>query len=167
MMIPPRDNYISWSEYFMGIAVLSAQRSKDPNTQVGACIISTKNIIIGTGYNGFPTGCLDSQLPWGRDGDFLNTKYPYVIHAEENAIANSNNNLTGCTLYVTLFPCHNCAKTIIQQGIKTIIYLRDQVNMEHQDSIIAAKRMFDLSGVRYSKYITKDNRNTELKINLE
>ena len=103
----------------MSIAVLSAQRSKDPNTQVGACIVNSSNKIVGVGYNGFPSGCLDDQLPWNRDGDFLNTKYPYVVHAEQNAIMNSHvKDLSGCTLYVTLFPCNECGKLIIQSGIK-------------------------------------------------
>ncbi len=166
-MLPPRDNYISWAEYFMGIAVLSAKRSKDPNTQVGACIVSQKNIIVGTGYNGFPTGCLDSQLPWGREGNFLDTKYPYVIHAEENAISNSNNDVTGCTLYVTLFPCHNCAKKIIQEGIKYVIYLKEPHSQEHQESLAAAKKMFDLCNVRYIKYTPKEGHSTEIKLKLE
>jgi dCMP deaminase len=117
---------ISWAEYFMGIAVLSSQRSKDPSTQVGACIVTSENKIVSMGYNGFPTGCLDSQLPWGRDSENpLETKYLYVVHAEKNAILNATGNLKGCTLYVTLFPCHECAKDIIQSGIKRIVYLRD------------------------------------------
>ena len=116
--------HISWDEYFMGIALLSAKRSKDPSTQVGACIINKDKRIIAIGYNGFPKGCEDSEFPWGKtDSNPLNTKYPYVVHAEANAILNSNSNLKGSKLYVTLFPCNECAKLLIQAGIEEIVYL--------------------------------------------
>ena len=118
-----RDDYLSWDEYFMGIALLSAQRSKDSNTQVGACIVNQEHKIVSVGYNGMPTGCNDDDMPWEREGDFLNTKYPFVCHAELNAILNrSAGSLQGCSLYVTLFPCNECAKAIIQSGIREIIY---------------------------------------------
>ena len=156
-----RDDYLSWDEYFMGIALLSAQRSKDSNTQVGACIVNQEHKIVSVGYNGMPTGCNDDDMPWEREGDFLNTKYPFVCHAELNAILNrSAGSLQGCSLYVTLFPCNECAKAIIQAGIKTVIYDCDKY--EHTPSVIASKRMLDAAGVRYYKY----NR-TGRKINLD
>ena len=122
-----RQDYLSWDEYFMGIALLSAQRSKDNSTQVGACIVNKENKILSVGYNGMPTGCNDDDMPWEREGDFLNTKYPYVCHAELNAILNYNGgSLKGARVYVTLFPCNECTKAIIQSGIKEIIYLSDK-----------------------------------------
>ena len=144
-----REDYISWDEYFMGIAMLAAKRSKDPNTQVGACIVSQDNIIISTGYNGMPKGCSDDEYPWERDGD--QTKYPYVVHAELNAILNAGGRvLRGARLYVALFPCNECAKAIIQSGIKEIIY--DEDKYADTPSVIASKRMLDSAGVRYRKY---------------
>ena len=113
-----RTDYISWDEYFMGVALLSAKRSKDPSTQVGACIVNEDKRIVGIGYNGFPRGCEDKIFPWEREGKFLTTKYAYVVHAEVNAILNSSSNLNGATLYVSLFPCNECAKVIIQSGIR-------------------------------------------------
>ena len=113
-----RQDYLSWDEYFMGIAFLSGMRSKDPSTQVGACIIDEDKKIIGIGYNGFPQGSSDDEMPWDREGDFLETKYPYVVHAELNAILNSIKSLKNCTIYVTHFPCNECAKAIVQAGIK-------------------------------------------------
>lgn len=144
-----RADHISWDEYFMGVAVLSSLRSKDPNTQVGACIVSEDKKIIGVGYNGFPLGCSDDDLPWAREGDWLNTKYPFVCHAELNAILNSNNSasLKGATLYVALFPCNECAKAVIQAGIKKIVYLSDKY--ADTDATKASKRMFDAAGVSY------------------
>ena len=145
-----RSDYISWNEYFMGVAILAAQRSKDPNTQVGACIVSPENKIVGVGYNGLPWGCEDDQFPWAaREGDLYDTKYPYVVHAELNAILNSISHLQGCTIYVSLFPCHECVKAIIQSGIKEIIYEDDKYN--GTDSDRAAKRMLDAAGVKYTK----------------
>ena len=143
-----REDYISWDEYFMGIAMLAAKRSKDPNTQVGACIVSQDNIIISTGYNGMPKGCSDDEYPWERDGD--QTKYPYVVHAELNAVLNANGrDLRGSKLYVALFPCNECAKAIIQSGIKEVIYISDKYR--NTDSVRASKRMFDAAGVKYTK----------------
>jgi len=130
----------------MGVALLSAQRSKDPNTQVGACIVNPDKKIVGVGYNGFPSGCDDDQLPWEREGAFLETKYPYVCHAELNAILNSiSRDLKGCSIYVALFPCNECAKAIIQSGIKEIVYLSDKY--EGTDGVIASKRMLNQAGV--------------------
>ena len=120
-----RTDYISWDEYFMGVALLAAKRSKDPNTQVGACIVDENNVILTTGYNGFPIGCSDDEFPWNREGEI--TKYPYVVHAELNAILNaSGKSLKGSRIYVALFPCNECAKAIIQAGIKEVIYLSDK-----------------------------------------
>jgi dCMP deaminase len=141
-----RKDYLSWDDYFMAVALLSAQRSKDPNTQVGACIVSPQNKIIGIGYNGFPIGCSDDELPWERDGKPLETKYPYVCHAEMNAIVNSTKaDLTGSRLYVSLFPCNECAKLVIQVGIKTVVYLSDKYS--ENDFFIAARKMLKMAGV--------------------
>ena len=143
-----RPDYLSWDDYFMCIAALSAMRSKDPSTQVGACIVDEKRKIIGLGYNGFPTGCSDDDLPWAREGDFLQTKYPYVVHAEVNAILNSSRrDLSGCSLYVDLFPCNECAKVIIQSGLPEVVYLSDKY--AKSDSVVASKRMFGQAGVAY------------------
>lgn len=144
-----RDNHISWDSYFMGVAKLSSLRSKDPHTKVGACIVNQKNRIIGIGYNGFPYGCDDSLYPWTNDKtkDPLDTKYPYVVHAEPNAILNSTSNLEGATLYVTLFPCNECAKLIIQSGIKKIVYMSDIY--ADTFSTKASKKMFDSANVKY------------------
>ena len=118
-----RTDYLSWDEYFMGIALLSACRSKDSNTQVGACIVSDENKILSMGYNGMPTGCSDDEMPWGREGEPLETKYPFVCHAELNAILNrSSGSLKNARLYVSLFTCNECAKAIIQSGIREVIY---------------------------------------------
>jgi dCMP deaminase len=152
MKAKKRTDYLSWDEYFMGMALLSARRSKDPNTQVGACIVDKNNKIVGVGYNGFPIGCSDDELPWDREGDFLDTKYPYVCHAELNAVINSNTaSLNDCSLYVALFPCNECAKIIIQSGIKHIIYLSDKY--AETDGVKAAKRMFKMSGVECKQLI--------------
>ena len=141
-----RTDYINWDEYFMGIAMLAARRSKDPSTQVGACIVSQDNIIISTGYNGMPQGCSDDEFPWNREGE--ETKYPYVVHAELNAILNANGrDLRGSRLFVALFPCNECAKAIIQSGVKEVIYLSDKY--AHTPTTIASKRMLDAAGVRY------------------
>jgi dCMP deaminase len=144
-----REDYIGWDEYFMGIALLSAKRSKDPSTQVGACIVNSENKIVGVGYNGFPKGCPDDKFPWDREGDFLDTKYPFVMHAEQNAILNSIKRLSGCTIYVGLFPCNECAKSIIQSGIREVVFLSDKY--DGSDSNKASKMMFDSSGVTYRK----------------
>ena len=143
-----REDYISWDEYFMGIALLSAMRSKDNNSQVGACIVSQENKILSLGYNGMPIGCNDDDMPWEREGEDLNTKYMYVCHSELNAILNSpNHDLRGARMYVTLFPCNECAKAIIQSGVKEVYYLSDK----YADSMstLASKRMMDSAGVKY------------------
>lgn len=146
-----RNDYINWDEYFMGIATLTAMRSKDPNSQVGACIVSPENKILSLGYNGMPIGCSDDEMPWGREGAPLDTKYMYVCHAELNAILNSaHNNLKGARVYVTMFPCNECAKAIIQSGIAEIVYREDKYPTS--DSSIASHRMFRLAGVRVTRY---------------
>ena len=140
--ISKRTNYISWDEYFMAVALLSAERSKDPSTQVGACVANDQNKIVGVGYNGFPLGCSDDELPWTREGSFLETKYPYVCHAELNAVLNSiSTDLRNCRIYVGLFPCNECTKVIIQAGIKEIIYLSDKYR--DSDQVKASKKMLD------------------------
>ena len=147
-----REDYISWDEYFMGVAMLTAQRSKDPSTQVGACIVDKDKTILSTGYNGFPLGCSDDDFPWEREGETENdTKYPFVVHAELNAILNARGkNLTGATIYVALFPCHECAKAIIQSGIKRVVYLSDKYATTH--STLASKRMLSAAGVALTPF---------------
>ena len=145
-----RKDYISWDEYFISLAILSSKRSKDPNTQVGACIVDKNNKILSMGYNGTPIGMDDDIMPWKREGNFLETKYAYVCHAELNAILNSNRNLEGSKIYVYLFPCNECAKAIIQSGIKEVIYACDKY--KDTDSVIASKKMFDECGVKYREY---------------
>ena len=160
-----RKEYLSWDEYFMGVAKLSALRSKDPSTQVGACIVGADNRILSIGYNGTPNGFPDSDFPWDREGDALNTKYFYVCHAELNAILNFRGNrrdLEGARIYVALFPCNECAKAIIQCGIKEVVYLSDKY--DGTDGNIASKRLFDKCGVVYRMV---DVKNKEITLNLE
>lgn len=140
-----RKDYISWDTYFMGIAKLSSLRSKDPSTQVGACIVTPDHEIVGIGYNGFPKGISDDDFPWQSEGSFHETKYPYVVHAEANAILNATQNLKDCTLYVTLFPCNECTKIIIQSGIKELIYVSNKD--EGKDFQIASKLMLEKANV--------------------
>ena len=147
-----RTDYISWDEYFMGVAMLAARRSKDPSTQVGACIVSQDNIIISTGYNGMPKGCSDDEFPWNRDGE--DTKYPYVVHAELNAILNANGrDLRGSKLYVALFPCNECAKAIIQSGIREVYFLSDKYATT--PTTLASKRMLEAAGVKCQRLRTQ------------
>lgn len=157
-MSQKREDYISWADYFMGLAILASHRSKDPNSQVGACVVNEENKIVGVGYNGFPIGCNDNHLPWGRDGDCsLDTKYPYVCHAELNAILNANTTDTrGCTLYVSLFPCNECAKLIIQSGIRKVVYLSDKYH--ESESCEAARKLFQLAGVLTEAFVPKVER---------
>ncbi len=136
---------LSWDEYFLSLAHLSGMRSKDPNTQVGAVIVDDKNRIVSIGYNGMPRGCYDDKFPWGREGSFLETKYAFVVHAELNAILNSSRPVEGCTIYVSLFPCNECAKAIIQSGIKAVIYESDKY--ADSDNVIASKKMLLNAGV--------------------
>lgn len=157
-----RKDYIFWDEYFMGVAMLAAERSKDPSTQVGACIVDQDNKIVSTGYNGAPQGYDDDTcMCWEREGDFLHTKYAYVCHAELNAILNSPHSVKNCKIYVALFPCNECAKAIIQSGIKEIIYMDDKY--ANTDGVIVSKKMLDTCGVAYRKY---ESRGKVLQLNL-
>ena len=140
---------LDWDQYFMSLAYLSAMRSKDPNTQVGACIINEKKRIIGIGYNGLPYGCSDDEYPWEREGELLETKYPYVVHAELNAILNSTASLENASIYVSLFPCNECAKAIIQSGITSVIYESDKY--KHTDGAKASRRMLKSAGIELRK----------------
>jgi dCMP deaminase len=145
-----RTDYLSWDEYFMSVAILSSLRSKDPNTRVGACIVNDENRIVGIGYNGFPAGCSDDELPWGREGEWLDSKYPYVCHAELNAILNGDfGRMSRCRMYVNLFPCNECAKLIIQAGIKQVIFIADKY--PDDEKFISARRMFKLAGVQLTQ----------------
>ena len=153
-----REDYISWDEYFMGVAQLTGFRSKDPNTQVGSCIVSPDHKILSMGYNGLPRGCSDDEFPWEREAeDDLLTKYPFVVHSELNAILNfRGSSLVGSTLYVSLFPCNECAKAIIQAGIRKVIFAENK----YPDSVgvRASKRMFEAAGVEYVRYEGKNKR---------
>lgn len=153
-----REDFLKWSDYFMATAFLAAKRSKDPSTQVGACIVNEDLRVVATGYNGFPTGCSDDYFPWGKNTeDPLESKYMYVCHAEVNAILNKcSADLKGCTMYVALFPCNECAKVIIQSGIKEVVYVSDK--HAHKPGTIAAKRMFQSAAVKYTQYIPKSSR---------
>ena len=159
-----RRDYLNWDQYFMGIAKLSALRSKDPNTQVGACIVGDDNRILSIGYNGTPNGYKDGAFPWDREGSPLETKYLYVCHAEMNAVLNYRGNrkeLENAKIYVDLFPCNECAKIIIQAGIKEVVYLCDKY--ANTDSVIASKKLFDTCGVKY-RQIEETNKEVILKI---
>jgi dCMP deaminase len=148
-----RQDYISWDEYFMGVALLSAHRSKDPSTQVGACIVNDKNKIVGAGYNGLPIGCDDDDFSWEKQGNYMQTKYPFICHAELNAILNNiGMELQGCKIYTALFPCNECAKAIIQSGIIEVIYLSDKY--AGTDTAKASRLMFDKAGITCRKVIT-------------
>ena len=157
-----RSGYLNWDEYFMGVAMLSAGRSKDPGTQVGACIVNENNRIMSVGYNGMPAGCSDDSYPWDREGDALKTKYLYVCHAELNAILNfRGGTLEGCKIYTTLFPCNECAKALIQSGISEILYMQDKYS--DTDSVIASKMMMKSAGVIFRKY-EMGNKNVTLEL---
>ncbi len=157
-----RQEYLSWDEYFMGIALLSSMRSKDPSTQVGACIVNPDKRILSMGYNGMPRCCSDDEFPWDKNDDPLNSKYLYVCHAELNAILNcAVGGVRGCTVYTTLFPCNECAKAIIQSGIAEVVYMSDKYS--DSDSVLASKRMFDTAGVKYRLYLMS-NKNLKLSL---
>lgn len=157
-----RQDYISWDEYFMAVSYLAAQRSKDSHTQVGACIVSDDNKILSVGYNGMPMGCNDDEMPWERDGEPLETKYPYVCHAELNAILNrGSTSLKGSRLYVSLFPCNECAKAIIQSGISEVVYCEDKY--AGSTGVMASKKMFEMAGVKMRRYIPS-GRTIEIKV---
>ena len=150
---------ITWDEYFMGLSHLSAMRSKDPNTQVGACIVDEDKKVVSIGYNGMPRGCDDNDFPWTREGGFLDTKYAFVVHAELNAILNSTRNVKDCTIYVSLFPCNECAKAIIQSGIKKVVYESDKY--DGTEGNVASKKMLKEAGVELVQLPY------QVKINLE
>ena len=157
-----REEYLSWDEYFMGIAVLSAKRSKDPSTQVGACIVNKDNRIMSVGYNGMPRCCSDDEFPWDKNDNPLDSKYLYVCHAELNAILNCDRgNVRDCICYTTLFPCNECVKAIIQSGISEVVYMEDKY--ADSDSVVASKKMFDTAGVKYRLY---NKSGKEVNINL-
>lgn len=160
-MCEKREDYISWDEYFMGVAYISSLRSKDPNTQVGACIVSSDNKILSMGYNGFPRGCSDNIYPWNRDKEGIESKYFYATHSELNAILNyRGGSLEGSKMYVTLFPCNECAKAIIQSGISEVIYASNKY--ENTPAVIASKRMLKSAKVRFTNY-----KNTGKEINIK
>lgn len=166
MKVKKRNDYLSWDEYFMGIAKLTAGRSKDPNTQVGACIVSYDNRVLSTGYNGAPNNFSDDDFPWDREGKPLETKYMYVCHAEANAIDNYRGykkEFENARIYVDLFPCNECAKRIIQCGIKEVIYLSDKY--ADSDSTIASKKLFDTCGVTYRRMDEKHQK--QFKVSLK
>ena len=147
-----REGYLCWDDYFMSVALLSGKRSTDPNTQVGACIVNKNNVIESIGYNGLPKGCSDDEFPWEKEGEMLNTKYPFVVHAELNAILNAKGkDLSGCKIYVALFPCNECAKAIIQSGISEVVYLSDKYS--NTDSVKASKMMFKCAGVELRQLV--------------
>ncbi|XP_055546116.1 deoxycytidylate deaminase [Wyeomyia smithii] len=152
-----RDDFLNWNEYFMATAFLAAKRSKDPNTQVGACIVNKEKKIVGVGYNGFPIGCSDDEFPWSKTSDdALENKYLYVCHAEVNAILNKNSSdVKNCTMYVALFPCNECAKVIIQSRIREIVYMSDKHN--NKNTTIASKKMLDAAGVKYWRFVPRNN----------
>lgn len=152
-MEAPRQEFISWDECFMQMSHLISKRSKDPSTQNGAVVVDEANVVLGLGYNGWPRGIDNKDLPWDREGGFLETKYAYVCHAEENAIYNASGLVKGCKLYCTLFPCSECAKTIIQTGITEVVY--DSDKYKNSDNNIAARKLFDLAGVKYRQYNPK------------
>ena len=147
-----REGYLCWDDYFMSVALLSGKRSKDPNTQVGDCIVNKNNVIESIGYNGLQKGCSDDEFPWEKEGEMLNTKYPFVVHAELNAILNAKGkDLSGCKIYVALFPCNECAKAIIQSGISEVVYLSDKYS--NTDSVKASKMMFKCAGVELRQLV--------------
>lgn len=159
-----REGYLSWDDYFMSVALLSGKRSKDPNTQVGACIVNKNNVIESIGYNGLPKGCSDDEFPWEKEGEALNTKYPFVVHAELNAILNAKGkDLSRCKIYVALFPCNECAKAIIQSGISEVIYLSDKY--ADTDSVKASKRMFKCAGVTLNQ-LNPTHKTIDLSLNV-
>ncbi|OGH93783.1 MAG: cytidine deaminase [Candidatus Magasanikbacteria bacterium RIFOXYD2_FULL_41_14] len=152
MTISPRENTISWDECFMRMAHVIAERSKDPSSQVGAVVVDTNNVVLGMGYNGFPRGIEADQLPWEREGGFLETKYAYMCHAEENAIYNANMSVKGGRVYSCLYPCNECAKTIIQNGITEVIFESDKYH--GVDAFTAARRLFDAAGIKCRQYVS-------------
>lgn len=157
-MAQHRTDYITWDECFMRMAHVIAERSKDPSTQAGALVANQKNIVVGLGYNGFPRGIPEDQFPWEREGNLVDTKYAYVCHAEENAVYNANSSTTDCKIYCTLFPCNECAKTIIQNGIREVIYESDKYH--DVEAFVASRRLFDAAGIGYRQYESQWSKKT-------
>ncbi len=160
-----RENVLTWDEYFMGLAHLSALRSKDPNTQVGAAIVDENHKVVSVGYNGMPKGCSDDEFPWSRKGALLQTKYAFVVHAELNAILNSNQSVSGCTIYVSLFPCNECAKAIIQSGIRRIVYESDKY--ADAETTLASKKMLLAAGIELQQLEHTVSLHVETHVNPE
>ncbi len=156
--VKKREDYVSWDDYFLGVSMLSAMRSKDPKTQVGACIVDADNRIVGVGYNGRARGISDDAITWGRDGDWIDTKYPYVVHAEANAILNSTRDLQGCRIYIALFPCNECAKLILQSGITEVLYVSDKY--ADQDLYKASRKMLEMAGTKLTQLVPKQKKIT-------
>ena len=157
--VKARKNYLSWDDTFIMIAQVIAQRSKDPSTQTGAVVVDEDNIVLGLGYNGWAKGVKEGHFSWSKDyglnkKDILNTKYPYVVHAEVNAILSSNKSVKGAKLYCYLFPCSECTKVIIQSGVKEVIYEDDRQD-QNSNNFAVSKKLFDLSGVKHRKYNSK------------
>lgn len=150
MPTPPRANAISWDECFMRMAHVIAERSKDPSTQAGAVIADQNNVVVGLGYNGFPRNISSDSFPWEREGAFADTKYAYVCHSEENAVYNANKSTHGCKIYCTLFPCNECAKTLIQNGISEVIYESDKYH--DGDVWVVSRRLLDAAKIKYRQY---------------
>ncbi|KRY51242.1 Deoxycytidylate deaminase, partial [Trichinella britovi] len=152
-----REDYISWTDYFMGVALLSSKRSKDPIMQEGACIVNSDNHIIGVGYNGMPAGCSDDRMPWADQANsILETKHPYICHAALNAVVNKiSNSAKGCCLYTTHLPCSHCAGLLIQSGVKSVYFLKNSLDTI---STAATERLFKESGVHYEQYKTQTNK---------
>ncbi len=149
-----RKNYLDWDETFMLMCSLIAKRSKDPNTQTGACIVNDDNVVLGLGYNGFPRGCHDDKFPWCREGETMKNKYTYVVHAEANAIMNASKEISGCRMYCYLFPCNECAKAIIQSGIKEVVYESDKY--KDVDIFKASRKMLNTAGIKLRKFVPKN-----------
>lgn len=156
-MIQPRQDAISWDECFMRMTHVIAERSKDPSTQVGAVLVNEKNVVLGMGYNGFPRGVANDALPWEREGKYADTKYAYICHAEENAVYNASGATEGCRVYCNLFPCNECAKTIIQKGVREVIFESDKYH--DTDACVAARRLLEAAGVKCRQYICEWTKN--------
>ncbi len=155
-----RSNVLGWDDYFMGLAHLSAMRSKDPSTQVGAAIVNLEKKVVGIGYNGFPTGLSDDDFPWEPHQHLDQSKYGYVVHAELNAILNATQKLHGCTIYVSLFPCNECAKAIIQSGIKRLVYEDDKY--AETPAVLASKKMLSAANVE----MVQLDHQVDIKVNI-
>ncbi len=148
---------LNWDEYFMLQAMIASYKSKDPHTKVGCVFVDENNHQITMGYNGTVAGIDESLIPWGNNKDVSLEfqKYGYVVHSEANAISHSNKSLKGARAYVTLFPCNECAKLIASQKVDSIIYLSDKYRDTTENKI--AKRIFDMSGIKYRQLEIQTN----------